>query len=92
VLKLVLDASVAIKWINPHEPLADTAILIREDYERGSVSLVVPTFWEYEVANGVNKAVARGQLSTEEDVKLSLCYSPYTRKRYHCPRLKIATH
>ena len=64
--KLVLDASVAIKWVNPHEPLADKAILIREDYERGSVSLVVPMFWDYEVANGVNKAVARGQLSTEE--------------------------
>ena len=66
MLKLVLDASVAIKWVNPHEPLADTAMLIREDYERGYVSLVVPTFWDYEVANGVNKAVARGQLSTEE--------------------------
>ena len=63
--KLVLDASVAIKWVNPHEPLADKAILIREDYERGYVSLVVPTFWDYEVANGVNKAVARGQLNTE---------------------------
>ena len=64
--KLVLDASVAIKWVNPHEPLADKAILIREDYERGYISLVVPTFWDYEVANGVNKAVARGQLTTEE--------------------------
>lgn len=64
--RLVLDASVAIKWVNPHEPFADKAILIREDYEQGHVSLLVPTFWEYEIANGVNKAVARGQLSPEE--------------------------
>lgn len=64
--KLVLDASVAIKWVNPHEPLADKAILIRDAYERGYVSLVVPTFWDYEIANGLNKAIARGQLSAEE--------------------------
>ncbi|MBI3302496.1 MAG: type II toxin-antitoxin system VapC family toxin [Deltaproteobacteria bacterium] len=64
--RLVLDASIAVKWLNPHEPLADKANLIRNDYERGHVSLIVPAFWEYEVANGLNKAVARGQLSEEE--------------------------
>ena len=64
--RLVLDASIAVKWLNPHEPLADKANLIRDDYERGQVSLLVPTFWEYEVANGLNKAVARGHLSEEE--------------------------
>ena len=64
--RLVLDASIAVKWLNPHEPLADKANLIRDDYEQGQVSLLVPTFWEYEVANGLNKAVARGHLSEEE--------------------------
>ncbi len=64
--KLVVDASVAIKWLNPHESLADKANLIRDDYERGVVSLLVPAFWEYEVVNGLNKAVARGQLTEEE--------------------------
>jgi predicted nucleic acid-binding protein len=62
----VLDASVAVKWLNPHEPLADKANLIRDDYERGIVSLIVPVFWDYEVANGLNKAVARGQLTEDE--------------------------
>jgi hypothetical protein len=38
--------------VNAHEPLADKASLICDDYERGSVSLVVPTFWDYEVAKG----------------------------------------
>ena len=64
--KLVLDASIAVKWLNPHESLADKANLIRDDYERGRISLVVPAFWEYEVANGLNKAVARGQLTEAE--------------------------
>lgn len=64
--KLVVDASVAVKWLNPHEPLADKATLIRDDYERGHVSLLMPLFWNYEVANGINKAVARGHLSEQE--------------------------
>jgi predicted nucleic acid-binding protein len=66
VPKLVLDASVVIKWLNPNEPLAEKANLIRDDYERGNVSLIVPLFWEYEVVNGLNKAVARGHLTEEE--------------------------
>ncbi len=64
--KLVLDASVVIKWLNPNEPLAEKANLIRDDYERGKVSLIVPLFWEYEVVNGLNKAIARGHLTEEE--------------------------
>jgi predicted nucleic acid-binding protein len=66
VRKLVIDASVVIKWLNPYEPLADTANLIRNDYKLGVVSLLVPEFWEYEVLNGVNKAVAREQLTEDE--------------------------
>ena len=64
--KLVVDARVAIKWLNPHEPLADKANLIRDDYEQGTISLLVPAFWDYELANGINKAVARGHLTEDE--------------------------
>lgn len=64
--RLVVDASVAVKWLNPSEPLADRAIAIRDDYEQGNVSLFVPAFWDYEVANAMNKAVARGDLTDEE--------------------------
>jgi len=66
VLRLVADASVVIKWLNPHEALADQANLMRDDYEQGRISLIVPAFWDYEVANGINKAVARGHLSESE--------------------------
>jgi predicted nucleic acid-binding protein len=64
--KLVVDASVTIKWLNPHEPLAAQANAIREDYEHGHIALLVPAFWAYEVVNGVNKAVARGDLTIQE--------------------------
>ncbi|MBI4334891.1 MAG: type II toxin-antitoxin system VapC family toxin [Chloroflexi bacterium] len=63
---LVVDASIAVKWLNPYEILADKANLIRNDYEQGRVSFLVPAFWDYEVANGINKAVARGHFSEQE--------------------------
>ena len=64
--KLVVDASIVIKWLNPHELLADKANLIRKDYENGLISLRVTVFWDYEVTNGINKAVVRCHLSEEE--------------------------
>ncbi|WP_089938117.1 type II toxin-antitoxin system VapC family toxin [Candidatus Entotheonella palauensis] len=63
---LVVDASVAIKWFNPAEALANCANLIRDDYVHGRVDLMVPAFWDYEMVNGMNKAVARGDLTAEE--------------------------
>lgn len=63
---LVVDASVAIKWLNPTEPLAEQANAIRDAYAQGRVRFVVPLFWDYEITNGVNKAVARGDLTEQE--------------------------
>ena len=63
---LVVDASVAIKWLNPHEVLADKANALYADYAQGQFSLLVPAFWDYEVANGVNKSIARGDLTEQE--------------------------
>jgi predicted nucleic acid-binding protein len=66
VPSLVVDASVAIKWLNPYEMLADKANALYADYAQGQFSLLVPAFWDYEVANGVNKAIARGDLTEQE--------------------------
>ena len=63
---LVVDASVAIKWLNPREVLADKARVLYADYEQGQFSLLVPAFWDYEVVNGINKAIARGDLTKQE--------------------------
>jgi predicted nucleic acid-binding protein len=66
VPSLVVDASVTIKWVNPYETLVDQANLLRQRYEQGEVSLLVPSFWDYEVVNGINKAIARGDLNEQE--------------------------
>jgi predicted nucleic acid-binding protein len=66
VYSLVVDASVAIKWLNPHEVLADKARALYADYEQGQFSLLVPAFWDYEVVNGISKAIARGDLTEQE--------------------------
>jgi len=66
VRSLVGDASVAIKWLNPREVLADKARVLYADYEQGQFSLLVPAFWDYEVVNGINKAIARGDLTEQE--------------------------
>ena len=79
---LVVDASVAIKWLNPAEPLADKANIIRDAYEQGHITFLVPTFWDYEIVNGVNKAVARGDLTEEEGreaISLLLTVHAYRR-------------
>jgi predicted nucleic acid-binding protein len=62
----VVDASVAIKWLNPSEVLADKATALYADYAQGYYTLLVPAFWAYEVANGINKAVARGDFTEHE--------------------------
>src|SRR5262245_60644246 len=66
VPSLVVDARVALTWLNPHEALADKASALYADYAQGQCSLLVPTFWDDEVVNGVNKAVARGEVTEQE--------------------------
>lgn len=76
---LVVDASVAIKWLNPTEPLADKANAIRDAYAQGQVMFVVPMFWDYEIINGVNK-LSDGLETTGQrgsDRAGELCASPY---------------
>ncbi|MCH8296323.1 type II toxin-antitoxin system VapC family toxin [Candidatus Poribacteria bacterium] len=62
----VVDASVSIKWIKPNEPDFEQANRLLTDYQNGYLALLAPAFWEYELANGVNKAIAQRVLSEEE--------------------------
>lgn len=65
-LIMVVDASVSIKWVNPKESGADRAALMRDDYKVGKLHLIAPSFWEYEIASGVRRAVYRGDLLPDE--------------------------
>ncbi len=62
----VVDASVPVKWVNPRELAAAQAALLRDDYKRGKLHLIAPSFWEYEIASGVCRAVYRGDLIADE--------------------------
>jgi predicted nucleic acid-binding protein len=39
---------------------------MRDDYKRGKLHLIAPVFWEYEIANGVRRAVNRGDLLSDD--------------------------
>ena len=87
---LVVDASVAIKWLNPHEVLADKARALYDDYEQGQFSLLVPAFWDYEVVNGISKAIARGDLTEQEGHEAIALLSAVQTKRFPYLRLRRA--
>lgn len=56
---LVVDASVALKWVlvEPDSPLAQTVLFH---------PLVAPDWWRIEAANGLWKALDRGQIDLDE--------------------------
>lgn len=61
---LVLDASVAAKWILPpgSEPFAEQALWLLRQYETGELRFVVPdSFWA-EIGNVLWKVVQQGRL------------------------------
>ena len=61
---LVLDASVAAKWILPPgaEPLAKQALALLQQYEKGEIRFVVPDLFWAEIGNVLWKAVRQKRL------------------------------
>ena len=63
---LVLDASVALKWLLPFdEPGCDIALQVLKDYQDALIDLVAPRCIAYEVGHGLRSAVRRERLSFE---------------------------
>lgn len=63
-MTLVVDASVALKWVLKEEGSELADALLDE-------KLIAPAWWRVEVANGLWKAAKRGQISsTEADERL----------------------
>ncbi len=48
---IVLDSSVALKWIFANEEGAEQAIRLRDDHVSGKNEIAVPTLFFYEIAN-----------------------------------------
>jgi predicted nucleic acid-binding protein len=64
--KIVVDASIAVKWYIRDEIDADRAIDMLLDYEKGKIKLIVPALFYYETGNAINTAVIRKRITEEE--------------------------
>ena len=60
---IVLDSSVALKWIFADEEVAEHAMRVRDDHISGKNEIAVPTLFFYEIANVLATKV---KLSAEE--------------------------
>lgn len=63
--KIVVDASVCLKWVF-HEEDSNSARLLLDHYEEGIVLLMAPALWEYEVANALATAVRRKKITAKK--------------------------
>jgi predicted nucleic acid-binding protein len=70
VTTLVLDASVAAKWVLPAEaePLADRAMSLLERYAEDGLRFVLPDVFWAEFGNILWKAARQGRISAESAV------------------------
>lgn len=64
--KLVIDASVALKWQLDDEECVHQAVALRDDSLRRSVEMCAPTLLLYEIINGLVAACRRGRLPSAE--------------------------
>ncbi|MEK7565527.1 MAG: type II toxin-antitoxin system VapC family toxin [Patescibacteria group bacterium] len=60
--KLVVDASVCLKWVFKEEN-SDRARLLLTQQGKNEVLLLVPALWEYEIVNGFASAMLRKKIS-----------------------------
>jgi predicted nucleic acid-binding protein len=65
--RLVLDASVALKWVLPadDEPLTEQALGLLDLWRRAQVRLLVPDLFWAEIGAVLWKAATRGRISKE---------------------------
>ncbi len=67
-MKLVVDASVGVKWFIP-EKGSDRAVKLLEDHVNGEVELYAPDLFKVEVMNALRKYHARGVMSDSQLIK-----------------------
>lgn len=62
-MSLVLDASMAMAWLFADETTEATEAIFDEVAANGAI---VPAIWSLEVANGLQKAMRRGRITSAE--------------------------
>jgi predicted nucleic acid-binding protein len=64
--RLVIDASVALKWFLLDEKYGDRALDLLERFVRGELDLSAPSLMVYEVINGLVIAQRKGRIAEEQ--------------------------
>ena len=64
--KVVLDASVILKWYLQDEEHGEKALSLLNQYVSGELDILAPTLLEYEVINGLTLAQKRGKIREEK--------------------------
>ncbi|MEM2997191.1 MAG: type II toxin-antitoxin system VapC family toxin [Candidatus Bathyarchaeia archaeon] len=64
--RVVIDASVAAKWIIPGEPWEAEARGLMEKIASGEVEAYAPPLLPYEVASVISRAISRGVINLSE--------------------------
>mgnify|MGYP001565775022 FL=1 len=64
--RIVIDASVALKWQFKDEHETEQAIQMLIDFINGKIELISPNLFAYEIANAVNIAVIKERMSEKE--------------------------
>ncbi len=71
--QIVIDASIALKWRLRDEVETASADRLLDDYLNGSLHLIIPTLFDYEITNALRSAVLRNRL-TEAEALIALDY------------------
>jgi len=69
VKRIVIDASVVLKWYLSDEEHGDRALDILEGHASDRLSLHAPALLEFEVANGLAIAKRRGRVGDDDVLK-----------------------
>lgn len=69
MIKVIVDASVCLKWVFEEEDSEKARSLLTLS-EKGDILLLAPEIWEYEIVNGFASAMLKNKLYYSQSKKL----------------------
>jgi predicted nucleic acid-binding protein len=68
-MRLVIDSSVAFKWVVP-EADSDSALRLRDDFLSGTHELIAPSIFPIELAHALTRAERQARVSNTQALRL----------------------
>ena len=75
--RVVIDASVALKWRLRDEEATSQADALLDDFLAGKLELLTPTLFDYEIANALRVAVTRQRLNEQDAAAALVDFAQY---------------